>query len=129
MPHHSLELVDIVRQLAQHQAAMVRELAALRAQLEVPHATREEAALLLAIDMAMGDRSFVAAELMAVALGGGPAAVVLGAHVAGMSVKSLGKRLAAVAGKPSAAGLVLQRLGASSEGVVWGLSKSQTPAD
>lgn len=87
------------------------------------------AAFLPAAAAVMGDRLWLVAELAAVALraDSGPLAATL-MPAGGASLRQFGKRLARCAGHPLD-GLVLQRVGDSSAGVVWSITETpETPA-
>lgn len=114
MPYHSIELVEVVQALAQ-------QIAGLRADLRQfgIRATGGDATLIEAAHEAMGDRTFLACDLLAAGLSTDAAGARLAVLLSGKSIRSIGKTLARAANKRTETGLVLRHVGESGAGLLW----------
>ena len=102
-----------------------REVARLRVEVRQLHgrASDAQAELVRAAFEAMGDHAFNSAELLGRALRNDAAGLRLAALLAGRSVRRTGRLLAAVAGKATPGGLILQRIGSDRAGGIWCVSR------
>lgn len=115
MPYHPAELVDVVAELVLQVQAMRTEVAKLRQGT----ASNDQAELLRAIRLAMGDAVFSAAEALARTLAHDPQAALLRVQLGGRTVRQVGKLLASAAGVTTAGGLVLRKVGQARDGGCW----------
>ena len=122
------QLVRLVREQSSHLACMRVELASLRADvraLAAAEATDNQAELIEAAHASCAGRVFMAAELLAAALGRDAAGIELAALVGSKSVRSIGKALQAARDRRTESGLMLRRVGDSSGGALWCVTESE----
>ena len=122
MPYHPLEMVGVVQELA-------RQIAGMRADLRrfgIGLASDADSELIEAIHAALGDQTFLAAELLGRSLRLDAPGAHLATLVTGKSVRAVGKALARAANTRTVSGLVLRQVGESGAGLFWHVAGFET---
>lgn len=113
-------------ELLRSNAAIVAELASLRADFErerISQAIDADAALIDIAYAAFPERDFMAAQLAALQIRDDPIGTRLALLLHGKSVKALGKALGGAADKRTISGLVLRLVEDGRAGAIWRISK------